>query len=220
MRRLWGRAIRYGFRLLYNELAFTYDFVSYSVSLGAWSDWQRAALQFVTVQPGELVLELAHGTGALQIELVRRGYRSIGLDLSASMGQIARKKLSAAEIPVRIVRAHAQALPFHTGSFRTIVSTFPTEFIYEDSTIREIHRVLCPGGEAVIVISGQFEGRGVLRTVLEWLYCVTGQRATQESNILFQGLLSDIERIGFASQVETVACRRKTHAVAVVLTKH
>ncbi|MCB9446672.1 MAG: class I SAM-dependent methyltransferase, partial [Ardenticatenaceae bacterium] len=44
---LWKKLIRFGFRLLYNELAWTYDAVSWLVSLGDWRSWQQAALPFV-----------------------------------------------------------------------------------------------------------------------------------------------------------------------------
>ncbi|MCZ7544410.1 MAG: hypothetical protein M5R40_13175 [Anaerolineae bacterium] len=43
LERLWWALVRFGFRLLYNELAFTYDLVSRVVSLGQWRAWQRAA---------------------------------------------------------------------------------------------------------------------------------------------------------------------------------
>jgi hypothetical protein len=52
MKRLWWGLVRFGFRLLYNEFAFTYDTVSKVVSLGAWRCWQRAALKYLAVPPG------------------------------------------------------------------------------------------------------------------------------------------------------------------------
>jgi hypothetical protein len=42
---LWWRLVRFGFRLLYNEFAFSYDLVSKVVSLGAWRCWQQSALK-------------------------------------------------------------------------------------------------------------------------------------------------------------------------------
>src|SRR5437868_2620777 len=85
--------LRFGFRLLYNEMAFTYDLVSWIVSLGEWRSWQRAALKHLNAPPGSRILEVAHGTANLQLDLRAQGYDSIGLDLSKYMGQIARRKL-------------------------------------------------------------------------------------------------------------------------------
>ncbi|MBN2469242.1 MAG: class I SAM-dependent methyltransferase [Anaerolineae bacterium] len=172
----WWRLIRFGFRLLYNELAWTYDLVSNVVSLGDWRRWQRAALPYLGVMPGERVLELAHGTGNLQIDLRTAGVNPVGLDLSPYMGAIARRKLVRHRILPRLVRGQAQALPFPAGCFPAVVSTFPTEFIIDPFTVGEVYRVLAPGGRFVIVINGLLTGGGVLSRLLEWAYRVTGQR--------------------------------------------
>ena len=83
---VWLQFLRFGFRLLYNELAWTYDIVSWIVSLGQWREWQKAGLQFLS---GENILELAHGPGHILVELEEAGFKVTGLDLSESMGQMA-----------------------------------------------------------------------------------------------------------------------------------
>lgn len=87
---LWWALISFGFRLLYNEFAFTYDLVSKVVSLGAWHCWQKSALKYLPSATDGIVLELAHGTGEIQIDLKNEGYTTIGYDLSPNMGKIAR----------------------------------------------------------------------------------------------------------------------------------
>ena len=72
-RRAWRSLLRFGFRLLYHELAWTYDLVSRVVSLGQWRTWQRTALEHLAARRGDPILELAHGTGDLQID--RPGFR-------------------------------------------------------------------------------------------------------------------------------------------------
>ena len=171
---LWQRLVRFGFRLLYNELAFSYDLVSRIVSLGAWRCWQRTALRHLNVSPEDWVLELAHGTGNLQIDLQKAAYRTIGFDLSPQMGRIARKKLLQKRLPVLLARGRAQQLPFAAGRFAAVIATFPTEFIIEDETLTEISRVLSDGGQLIVVASGVFTGRGMLQRFLEWLYRITG----------------------------------------------
>lgn len=172
----WWRLVRFGFRLLYNEMAWTYDAVSVVVSLGDWRHWQRAAFRHLHVAPGTRVLELAHGTGNLQIDLRTAGLTAVGLDLSPAMGRIARRKMLRHRIRPDLVRGNAQSLPFPASSFPAAVSTFPTEFIIAPATVREIYRVLQPGGRLVVVVNGLLTGGGVIRTLLEWAYQVTGQR--------------------------------------------
>jgi ubiquinone/menaquinone biosynthesis C-methylase UbiE len=174
--RVWWALIRFGFRLLYNELAWTYDLVSWTVSLGKWRQWQRAAIPHLQASPQSLILELAHGTGDLQIDLAAAGLCSVALDLSRSMGRIARRKLRRAGFPPRLVRASGLNLPFPAGCFDAIVSTFPTEFIIDSRALREIRRVLKPGGRFVVVINGLLTPDAPVERVLEWLYRITGQR--------------------------------------------
>jgi len=173
---LWWGLVRLGFRLLYNELAWTYDAVSAIVSLGQWGDWQRVALRHVQAPAGARVLELAHGTGRLAVELRRAGYRLVALDRSPAMGRIARHRLLRWGWRPALVRADARALPFGAGQFAAAISTFPTEFIADPVTLAEIHRALQPGGRLVIVLGATLTGRNAAARSLELAYRVTGQR--------------------------------------------
>ena len=168
---LWYRLVDFGFRLLYNEMAWSYDIVSWLVSLGEWRTWQFAALDFVE---GERVLELAHGTGHLLLEMHRRGLPVIGLDFSPAMGRIARRRLQKAGIELPIIRATALTLPFMENSFDTVVATFPTEYIFEPETLQAVRRVLVPQGRLVIVLGGGLKGQGVLERLIKWVYVLTG----------------------------------------------
>lgn len=173
----WWMLIRFGFRLLYNEMAFTYDIVSTIVSLGAWRCWQRTALKHLTIPKDSHILELAHGTGNLQLDLYAEGYgRVIGYDLSPYMGRIANAKMRRNGLSPRLVRGMAQKLPFASGSFSAVISTFPTNFIVATETLNEVYRVLQPGGQFIIVPNGILTGSGVTEAGLEWLYRITGQR--------------------------------------------
>jgi ubiquinone/menaquinone biosynthesis C-methylase UbiE len=174
--KLWWRLISLGFRLLYNEMAWTYDLVAWVVSLGQWHNWQRAALHHLNTNSGDRVLELAHGTGNLQLDLFSAGYQRIGLDISPFMGHLAGRKLRKHHLKSPLVRGRAQYLPFPDNSFDAIVSTFPTPFIIESETLAEAHRILKQGKRLVIVPSGVLTGGGLLKQGLEFAYRVTGQR--------------------------------------------
>ena len=173
---MWARAVRFGFYLLYNQFAFTYDLVSKVVSMGQWRCWQRTALGHLGAQPGDGVLELAFGTGDLQLDLNAAGYRVFGHDLSPFMLRIASAKLRRHRQTPRLSRGMAQALPFADGVFQAVVSTFPSDFILQPTTLREIHRVLKPDGRLVVVPNAVLNGSGAVEAGIEWLYRVTGQR--------------------------------------------
>lgn len=164
--------LRLGFRLLYHELAFTYDWVSRAVSVGQWRTWQRRAIPRLT---GPRVLEMAHGTGNTLIDLVEAGLQPLGLDLSPQMGRIAKSKLKKRGLSVPLVRGRAQALPFASASFPSVVATFPTEYIVDAAAVAEFYRVLQPGGRLVFIPTALITGGSLLYRLAAWLFAVTGQ---------------------------------------------
>ncbi len=210
---LWLRLIRFGFHLLYNQFAFTYDLVSKVVSLGAWRCWQRAALRHLPPPNSGIVLEIAHGTGDLQLDLHAGGWRAIGLDLSASMGRIASAKLRSASAPCCLVRARSQRLPFPNSAFVAVISTFPSEFISAPETLREVYRVLRNDGVFVIVLGARFTSGGAARTGVEVLYRITGQNIDG-----LEGgdtrLRDAFARFGFDAQIVQESC---PHSAAFVI---
>lgn len=174
---IWWRLVRFGFRLLYNELAFTYDVVSWVVSLGAWRCWQFSAIPYLDEPDKGPVLEIAHGTGHVQSKLHALGYGTVvGYDLSQAMGRITRARLLNDQARPLLARGYAQNLPFASETFSSVVTTFPTDFIVSTNTLQEIHRVLTPDGVLVIVPSAQIVGGGWMGRLLEWAYRITGQR--------------------------------------------
>jgi ubiquinone/menaquinone biosynthesis C-methylase UbiE len=213
---LWWRLVRFGFRLLYYELAFTYDIVSKLVSLGAWREWQRTAFMYLPEPQEGVLLELAHGTGNLQLDLVERGFRSVGYELSPQMGRLARKKLLSNGLPVTLAQGRAQELPFASGTFSGVISTFPTDFIFQDETLVEIHRVLVDAGVLVVVLSGTFEGKGPVRVLLEWLYRITGQRGVEaDIDTAYRRIRDQLSRAGFDAQIVREPCKRSTALLVV-----
>ncbi|MBL8154241.1 MAG: methyltransferase domain-containing protein [Anaerolineae bacterium] len=208
----WWGLVRFGFRLLYNEMAFTYDLVSSVVSLGSWRCWQRAVLNHLEIPKDGIVLELAHGTGNLQIDLHAAGYQHcIGYDLSPYMGRIAQMKLHRLRLPVKLVRGRAQQLPFSEARFDAVISTFPTDFIVAPETLQEVHRVLKPEGQFIIVPNGILTGGGAVEGGLEWLYRITGQRGGEPGRSIDDFL----RPYGFTAEVFTERCPRSVAQVIV-----
>ncbi len=172
MRRLWRAFLQLFFRLLYNQLAWSYDLVAWLVSRGHWKAWGRTTLHHLA---GPVVLELGHGPGHLIVGLQERNARPVGIDLSPRMGRQAQSQLQNASRPAPLVRGRAQALPFPDLTFDTIVSTFPTDFILDPATLRAVTRTLRGGGRLVVAVGARFEGEGLISAFLSWLYEVTGQ---------------------------------------------
>jgi ubiquinone/menaquinone biosynthesis C-methylase UbiE len=172
--------IKFGFKLLYNQLAWSYDIVAWSVSFGQWSAWRRLALLFL--QPGPS-LELAYGTGGFFVDMLDAGCQPYGIDLSPYMARLAGRRLLRRETPLRLSRSKAQALPFPSNSFTNVVATFPTNYIFDDATLAEVRRVLRhpsvadkhPGGRLIIVAEGKLKGPWPIRPFVDWLYKVTDQ---------------------------------------------
>ncbi len=199
MKILWRRLIAFGFRLLYNELAWLYDPVSWLASMGLWRRWQRTALEFLPA-PGARVLELGIGPGHLLAELAARGYRAAGLDLSRAMVRRAGRRVRCLGLPGAVVcRGRAGALPFAAGSFDAALATFPTAYIADPASLHGLAWVLRPGGRLIVVEEAVLSRRGLVSRLLEWLYRITGQRGPGAP-----GLAARLEAAGFRAWCETL----------------
>jgi ubiquinone/menaquinone biosynthesis C-methylase UbiE len=174
MKALWRRLVIFGFRLLYNELAWLYDPVSYVVSQGKWRQWQATLWPYLPARGR--VLEVAPGPGHLLVRLAMGGYEAVGLDLSPAMLRLARRRLRRRGLTVPLCRGRAEALPFAPGRFDAVVVTFPTGFAYDPRWIGQLPRLLKEDGRLVMVDTSRFAAGTLAQRLLEWLYRITGQR--------------------------------------------
>jgi ubiquinone/menaquinone biosynthesis C-methylase UbiE len=142
-----GRLYLWACHRLYNEFAWTYDWVSWLVSLGRWWGWRKATLDYLI---GPRVLEVGFGTGDLLIEMARQGWDVHGLDLSPAMHRITARKMRRCGVWAPRVRGLIQAMPFLDRAFNSVVCTFPAEFIIQRLAWREFGRVLAPGGRLIV----------------------------------------------------------------------
>ncbi|HTP09009.1 MAG TPA: methyltransferase domain-containing protein [Anaerolineae bacterium] len=201
------RFVKFGFRLLYHELAFTYDAVAWLVSLGQWQAWGRTALDRVR---GPRVLEIGHGPGHLLVALARSGRQAIGIDLSPQMGRLAQQNMRRAGVHAPTVQCRVQALPFRSGAFDSVVSTFPTDYIADVATLREVQRVTNERGRLVVVFGAQLIGHEPSKVLIEWLYRLTGQREAK-----FDDEESIFDRVGMPARIETETIGASTVTLVV-----
>src|SRR5262249_11863325 len=103
--------------------------------------------------PGARVLEVAPGPGFLAIELARGGTYSVtGLDISRSFVEIAGQNAAQAGVQVDFQLGDAAAMPFEDGSFDFLVCRAAFKnFSRPVQALCEMHRVLAPGGSALII---------------------------------------------------------------------
>jgi len=195
--------LRRFFHHLYHSFAWAYDLVSGLVSLGRWSDWIRASLPYARGR----VLELGHGTGHLQRFARSLGLHAIGLDESAQMGRLARRNLIVrGYTQIDLARGRAQSLPFGPRIFGTVIASFPTNYIFDASTLAEALRVLEPGGRLVVLPGAWIVGRGWLERAAAWLFRITGE-AHHPLEGYGESLRKPFEEAGFQVKIEHVRIR-------------
>jgi ubiquinone/menaquinone biosynthesis C-methylase UbiE len=201
------RLVQFGFHLLYHQFAFMYDAVAWLVSLGQWQAWGGTALDRMR---GPRVLEIGHGPGHLLIALARSGRRPIGIDLSPQMMRLAQRNIRQAGVTARQVQCRVQALPFRSGEFDSVVSTFPSDYIADLATLREVQRVTNDRGRLIVVFGAQFIGREPSKLLIEWLYRLTGQREAK-----FDHEDSIFDRVGMPARIETETIGASTVTLVV-----
>lgn len=152
---------------LYERLAWAYDGIAWLVSFGYWTRWRLDALTHL--QPGS-VLEVGFGTGALLIKLADVGRNVTGLEASSHMQRVTARKLAKQALQVKRVRGLAEQMPFATGIYDNVLSTFPSKYILNPKTLSEIWRVLSRSGRCVILGLGVQFNSGIKRWITSlWL---------------------------------------------------
>lgn len=139
-------------RAMFTEIAPRYDLLNHLLSANVdklW--WRRTARTFSTIlaHPNARVLDLCCGTGDMTLALWREGSRAQinGADFSHAMLKLALKK-SGDSPRLKWIEADALQLPFADESFDLITSAFGFRNLADyDGGLREISRVLKPGGE-------------------------------------------------------------------------
>lgn len=152
------------FETLYTN-KYLYRFASTVPFAGQWRVWQRLVLSRIR---GHDVLELGCGLGDLLADMAEAGYACHAIEQSPQMVQAARETLQRRKQNDKawVIQGAAQHLPFSDASFDTVVSTFPTEYIYDPNTIAEVERVLRPGGRLIVVEGANLLPVGFLQPVL------------------------------------------------------
>ena len=159
---------------LFDRIASTYDGLNHGLSLNIDRRWRRKTVALMA--PAKHVLDVAIGTADLTIEMLRQGKveQVTGIDLSDQMmaigqGKVERMKDLANE-RVQFVHANAQAMPFEDASFDGVTCAFGCRnFSNLDEGLREMYRVLKPGGQ-VTILEFSYPTRRYIRVLYDFYF--------------------------------------------------
>ena len=132
---------------MFSTVAPRYDLLNDLASLGQDRRWRSAMLDALAPQPGELILDLAAGTGASSIPISRAGATVISTDLTEAMIDVGHQRH-----PRHVfIVGDALDLPFSNEVFDAVTISFGLRNVYDPARVlSELLRVVRHGGSVVI----------------------------------------------------------------------
>ncbi len=146
-----------GIRDMFDAIAPRYDFLNRLLSLGIDRRWRTFAVGQLHIPEGGVVLDMATGTGDVALEIASRTPESVRIvaeDFTQGMLVIGREKIEATSFRNRIflVNAPCEAMPHPDRTFDGVTIAFGIRNVVDClAGLREMRRVLKPGGRAVIL---------------------------------------------------------------------
>ena len=139
-----------------------------------FASWAERLVDRADIREGERVLDLACGTGIVARRIASRssdGGSVVGLDVNEGMLEVAKETADAEGLPIEWHQSDATALSFPDERFDVVCCQQALQFIDDAAgALREVHRVLAPGGRAVLSVWRPLEynpGYAVLADALE-----------------------------------------------------
>jgi demethylmenaquinone methyltransferase/2-methoxy-6-polyprenyl-1,4-benzoquinol methylase len=132
---------------MFDAVARRYDVMNSLASLGQDRQWRLAVVDALEPRPGQLILDLAAGTGTSARPLVRAGARVICVDLSFGMADHGRRR----HPDLSFVLGDALRLPFADAAFDAATISFGLRNVADTAgALGELRRVVKPGGRLVV----------------------------------------------------------------------
>ncbi len=137
---------------LFASIAPRYDRINDIQSFGMHHRWKRRVVRMARLRTGDRALDVCCGTGDIAELLAATGAKTIGLDFTAEMLDVARRRNAAIEY----LQGDAMALPFEDESFEAVTVGFGLRNLAEWKTgLEEMHRVARPGGRLLVLDFGR-----------------------------------------------------------------
>ena len=140
---------------MFDTISENYDRLNRVISFGIDVKWRKKVLQIVTRSNPKTILDIATGTGDLTILMAQtKAPKIIGLDISAGMLEVGRKKIQYKNLSntIEMVLADSEEMPFEDSYFDAITVAFGVRnFENLEKGLAEILRVLKPNGVFVIL---------------------------------------------------------------------
>lgn len=149
-----GEAKARDVREMFGAIAGRYDRLNHLLSLGIDRRWRAEAVREALAVRPRRILDVATGTADLALAIKARAPQAevTGLDFAEPMLELARQKAARRGLELRFVRGDAQALPFADESFDAVTVAYGLRnFADRERGLREMHRVLRPGGRLVVL---------------------------------------------------------------------
>ena len=141
---------------MFDQIAHSYDFLNHTLSLGIDRSWRKAAIDSLKPYAPQRILDVATGTGDFALMAVDRlqPQSLIGADLSEGMLSVGREKVERAGKSdiITLQKEDCMALSFEDNTFDAVTVAYGVRnFEDRDRGLREMLRVLKPGGRLVII---------------------------------------------------------------------
>ncbi|HRG51939.1 MAG TPA: bifunctional demethylmenaquinone methyltransferase/2-methoxy-6-polyprenyl-1,4-benzoquinol methylase UbiE [Bacteroidia bacterium] len=140
---------------MFNAIAHRYDFLNQLLSLGIHKGWRKKSIQLLQSKQPKTILDIATGTADFAIEAMRLNPEKVtGVDISSGMLELGRKKIEklGLQTKIELKLADSENLPFEDNTFDAITVGFGVRnFENLEKGIRDMHRVLKPGGKMIIL---------------------------------------------------------------------
>ena len=157
---------------MFADVAPGYDRANHALSLGVDLWWRRRAVAMTGVVRGERGLDVCAGTGDLSLALQRCGGEVVGADFCAPMLVRAAAKCGERTGP-RFLAADALALPFGDDVFDFATVAFGIRNVSDPrAALREMARVVRPGGRVVVLDFGKPDNRILRRAYFAYMKAV------------------------------------------------
>lgn len=135
---------------MFDRVSTRYDLTNDVLSLGVTPYWRRRTREAIDPKPGDLILDVAAGTGTVSRILADFGASVVALDFSAGMIHEARRRHGGHPL-IEFLQGDATQLPFDDNTFDTTTVSFGLRNVQEPKrALAEMHRVTRPGGKIVI----------------------------------------------------------------------